>query len=158
MEEPDVARAEAAVRRHELRIAVQPRVDQDDVGAVVGRQVAPVMDGWRVERLSDDAATLLVTGRVDAEVGTDRYARRAHALVQRLLDTGVFTRVEADLPVGAFEREDARGAFGEDEHLPGTEAKDWARKAIRCSEAWDLIRSNGGMPGSGISVGLRTTR
>ena len=140
-------------RRHELRIAVQPRAGGVDVPAAVARQLAAAADSWRIEQLADDADTLLVVARVDAAIGTDTYARRAHTLVQRLLDTGAFARVEADLPVAAFEDEEGQGAFGDDPDLPGTESKDWARNTIRCAQAWEVIRHSGGRPGSGVLVG-----
>lgn len=139
---------------------MRPRAGDDEVHAALDRQMTAAVDDWRIEPLWDGAETRLVTGRIDAEVGTAAYARRVHTLVQRLLDTGAFHHVEADVPVTAFDRpgtafdqEDPRGAFGPDADLPGTEAKDWARRAIRCERAWEVVRDSGGKPGAGVLVG-----
>jgi hypothetical protein len=160
MPEIDTVCKQAAERRHLLRIAVRPRTGDDEVHAALDQQMTEVTDDWRIESLWDGAETWLVTGRIDLEVGTTAYARQAHTLVQRLLDTGAFHHVEADIPVTAFDRpvtafdeEDAQGAFGPDADLPGTEAKDWARRAIRCQRAWDVVRDSGGDPGADVLVG-----
>lgn len=159
----DATRAAADRRRHQLRIAVQTAAPTaGPPGKLVG-QLAASLDSWTLERLSpDDEATWLVVGDVGVAVGTPAYARRAHSLVQRLIDTGAFRRVEADVPVTAYADEpedDDRvrahggddqlpGALAADDHLPGTEVKRWARDAIRCEQAWAVPP-----PGAGASRG-----
>ena len=147
----------AEARRTEVRIALHA-VAPGDPPAVLAGVVAASLNHWRVERLSeDDDRTWLLVGEAGVPAGTPTYARRVHTLVQRLLDTGAFDQVEGDVPVTAYTEispHDAAGAFGDDVNLPGTERLDWAREAIRCSQAWAAPPAAGGSSrGAGISIG-----
>lgn len=151
------ARLTALARRTEVRIGLQT-VDAGELPAELAGLLDAALDRWQVDRLSDDdPRTWLVVGEAGAEAGTPAYARRVHTLVQRLLDTGAFERVEGDVPVTAFTEtvpDDEVGAFGKAPNLPGTERLDWARDAIRCSEAWAVPPANGGSArGAGILIG-----
>ena len=157
MTSEESARRLAEARRTEVRIALET-ADSGEPPEVLPQIVAAGLNHWRVEPLSADVAgSWLVVGDAGVPAGTATYARRVHTLVQRLLDTGAFERVEGDVPVTAYtdgSPRDAAGAFGGGENLPGTEELDWARRAIRCSEAWAVPPAPGGSSrGAGISIG-----
>lgn len=167
MTDAETAREQAFRRVSQIRIAVQPRTEawadgeQPDEDLALPDHVVDLLldtcDVVRVERLSDaDPDTWLVTGDTDTSAGRDTYARQAHTLVQRLLDTGHFARVEADLPVTAYATtgEVVTGEVADAPDLPGTEDPAWARRAIRCAEAWAVPpASDGTARGGGLAVG-----
>lgn len=159
---------QAAARRHQLRIAVQLAEGAAANPAEVADQLratltdVPARD-LRVEPLfpEDPDGTeghYLVVGNVEEEAGSVAYARKASEVSHLLQDTGSFARVEADIPVAAFEPPPEEvGAFGRDHgdnHLAGTEVRDWARRAINCAQAWALEPAPGGArKGAGVRIG-----
>jgi hypothetical protein len=159
---------QAAARRHQLRIAVQlaegAAADPAEVAAQVRATLTdvPVRD-LRVEPLFPEdldgtEGYYLVVGSVEEEAGSVAYARKASEVSHLLQDTGAFARVEADIPVAAFEPPPEEvGAFGRDHgdnHLAGTEVRDWARRAVNCAEAWALEPDPGGArKGAGVRIG-----
>ncbi|MGH9150437.1 MAG: S8 family peptidase, partial [Acidimicrobiales bacterium] len=98
---------------------------------------------------------------VGARVGTAEYARIANERAHRLQDAGVFSAVEADIPVRAFAPEpEAVGAFGVfegnhgDNHRPGSEDPEWVLRSLHVREAWALPPPLGGAAkGRAIRVG-----
>jgi hypothetical protein len=153
--------------------ALTPRRAGALVGACLretswGRQAA-----HRTTRFDDDAEgqaadDLLVEVAVPDAVGSPRYAKRAHDLVQRLYDTGAFTRVEADIPVPAFDpegppagsspRSGGRRAVprsagtGDCSAVAAAADPDWALRAMRVPEALALIPP-ARAAGKGIRIG-----
>lgn len=120
---------------------------------------APMGDAWRIEPLFTEqlpgrASLYLVAMASDEPVWTAEYARRAHTLAQQLIDTGSFSRVEADVPVRAFDRPDVVAIVpGAPEDPPGSDPR-WARRAIRCEQAWALAPPAGGrVRGEGVRIG-----
>ncbi len=100
-------------------------------------------------------------------VGAPRYAARAHELVQLLYDSGAFVRVEADIPVPAFDPDNitaplppvrrARGAArpaGPDpcDAEPGSAPHDWVLTEMRVPQALALLPA-GAAGGKGIRIG-----
>jgi hypothetical protein len=114
---------------------------------------------WSVEPLfpEDPDQSFLITGQGDAEFGEAEYSRRAANLAHSLQDTGMFTEVEADIPVDGFDPDiNQVGPYGggPPERPPGTEVMRWARDAIRISEAWDFSQSQGRpSQGAGVRIG-----
>jgi hypothetical protein len=184
MQDPGQARERALQRRQEVRIAVRfaettsddiassgPDADASPVSEVLAKELNTALQGvlsdWTVQRL--DGNTWILVAPSEEQAGTAPHARRAHTAVQRLLGTGLFQAVEADLPVSAYasfraggeEDEasgsgpgDGQGAFGDDPHLPGSDDKTWAREAINCRQAWDLPLPPGGAArGEGVLIG-----
>ena len=114
------------------------------------------------------AHDLLVEVAVPDAIGSPRYAKRAHDLVQRLYDTGAFTRVEADIPVPVFDpsppptatapRSARRGAVarsagtGDCSGVPGAASHDWALQVMRVPQALALIPP-ARAAGKGIRIG-----
>jgi hypothetical protein len=105
------------------------------------------------------AHDLLVEVAVPDAIGSPRYAKRAHDLVQRLYDTEAFLRVEADVPVPAFappppaRRGDARSVGTGDCHgVVAAASRDWALRAMRVPQALALIPAARAR-GKGITVG-----
>ncbi|MET0325245.1 MAG: S8/S53 family peptidase, partial [Ilumatobacteraceae bacterium] len=126
----------------------------------------------RTTHFDDDAEgpaafDLLIEVAVPDAIGSARYAKRAHDLVQRLYDTGAFVRVEADIPIAAFEpspppigpaprsgrRGVARSAPSTDcSAMAGAASPDWALRAMRVPEALALIPP-ARAAGKGIRIG-----
>ena len=147
----DRADAAATRRVHEMRICVESRHPLQSPPDALSDVLNGSLGDWNIEPLAaDDDRLVLICGHVDEEVGTAEYARRAHTLVQEILETGTVSRAEADLPVTAFigEPHDARSLVAE-EFPPGSESARWARDAIRCDEAWALEPGQG----NGIRIG-----
>ena len=149
-----------ATRVHEMRLVLQ---SIDPPGSLVA--VVAVLDawsaGWLAAPLPPEADGLwLITGHVPERIGTPEYARRAHTLVQEILDVGPISRAEADIPVRAYAGAAGIGAgCGEAaDSPPGSEVLRWARDAIRCEEAWALPPGPGGATqGAGIVLGQPDT-
>ena len=147
-------------RPHEMRIAVLC-VEPPDDSTESGRLLSGALGTWRVDPLfvpagpAEQAESWLITALVPERVGTPEYARRAHTLVQGLIESPGIRAAEADIPVRAY-LGDARHAAPDDgdNSPPGSEAIRWARDAMRCSEAWALPSAPGGTSrGGGIVVG-----
>lgn len=147
----DRADAAATRRVHEMRICVESLRSLESPPDALSDVLDGSLGDWSIEALlPDDDRLLLIRGHVDEEVGTVEYARRAHTLVQEILDTRTVGRAEADLPVTAFigEPHDARSLV-DAEFPPGSETARWARDAIRCDEAWAIEPGRG----DGIRIG-----
>ncbi|MGH3870556.1 MAG: S8 family peptidase [Pseudonocardiaceae bacterium] len=144
---------------HELRVVVQTDASLPEVERAVGA-ILPALTSaaWRVEplfaeQLPDRAALYLVATASDEPLGTAEYAKQAHTLAQRLIDTGRFSRVEADVPVRPWDRPDVVGIAGDPPDPPGSDLN-WARESIHCAQAWALPPPPGGRTqGEGIRVG-----
>ena len=146
-------------------------------GALVGECLAHTSWGRtatrRTTRFDDDAEgpaafDVLVEVAVPDTIGSPRYAKRAHDLVQRLYDTGAFVRVEADIPIVAFDPSvaptvpsprsgrpgpRARSAPSTDcSALPESASPDWPLRAMRIPEALALIPPSRAA-GKGIRIG-----
>ena len=154
------ATATTTTRVHEMRLVLQSADRPGSVAAVVA-----VLDawsaGWLAAPLSAEADDLwLITGEVTERIGTPEYARRAHTLVQEILDVEPTGRAEADIPVVAYAGAAGVGAGcgAADDAPPGSETIRWARDAIRCEEAWALPPGPGGATqGAGIVLGQPDT-
>lgn len=115
----------------------------------------------RVRRAGTDADgtaanDVLVEIAVADKTGSPRYASRAHDLVQRLYDTNRFLRVEADVPVDAFDPAfaDVRRAAtaAGDECGPASSDLDWVRRELRVDAALALLPP-GNANGRGVVIG-----
>ncbi len=117
-----------------------------------GRVEAPDTSAARHDLFIEVAAT---------ERRLDTYAAHAHELVQLLYDTNRFQRVEADLPVAAFDpggaesvaaRRPRRAAGSPCSGVASAAAHDWALTAMRLPEALALmtVARRGGV---GIVIG-----
>jgi len=141
-----------------LRAAVETQLDSDAAGSP-----------WRVARLFGPPGTeeerglarfFEVTGHV---VASPTYPPHKLAFdLARELAEAANVRVDPDLPSSAFEpppgampSPEARGVFSDDRPPhPAAAARNWARVAIRCPEAWALQPPPGGAAmGAGIAIG-----
>lgn len=139
---------------HELRVVVETDASREETAQAVASVMPEAMlEPLFVEEPGAGPSSYVVVAASDQPVGTPAYARQAHTLAQLLIDTGQFTRAEADVPVRAFDRPEGVGAFGDAPTPPGSD-KQWARSAIRCAQAWALTPPPGGRSrGEGIRVG-----
>lgn len=137
-------------------------------GTLVGEALRPTAWGRDAARrttlldadaLGVAAHDLLIEVAVPDAIGSPRYARRAHDLVQRLYDTEAFVRVEADIPVPTFDppppagrRAPRSAGTGDCSGVAPAAPGDWALRAMRVPQALALIpaaRSRG----KGIRIG-----
>jgi hypothetical protein len=155
-----------------LRLMVQTRTQLTAAGELALR--AAVRDtlghdasgrDWRVGRLfgpaDDDREGLSqfyeITGFVDA-YSIARDAWDLGYVLTRVLGPLGAVRVEPDLPSSCYHPviSEEMELFGlVDEHLPGSDRRDWALDAIHCPQAWELVppEADGRQKGEGISVG-----
>ena len=114
---------------------------------------------WRLVPFAGDggARVFMVIGQVGHRIGTPEHAKASNEAALLLKDAGVFSRVEADLPVPAFgtPEPDRVASFGQEhQHRPGTQNMRWAHDAMRVREAWALPLPPGGRSrGEGIRIG-----
>lgn len=148
----------APERAREMRIVVEcalrPASGDDGLAEILHGTIT----AWSVTALlPDDENLWLVSGQVPNRVGTAGYARAAHTLVQQILDLGVVSRAEADLPVRPIA--DTGHSAGTTVPVtegctPGSADSSWARDAIRCEEAWAVPLVPGGAArGAGVLIG-----
>jgi subtilase family protein len=103
------------------------------------------------------ANDLLIEVAVTAKIGSPRYATHAHDLVQRLYDTNEFLRVEADVPVGAFERRakpsgPGRASGGSAACGQDSSSIEWVREELNVDAALALLPA-GSANGKGVVIG-----
>ena len=142
-------------RIHEMRIVVEcaERPGSDGLAEVLDEAMA----GWlATPLLREEDRIWVISGQVAELVGTAGYARVAHTLVQRMLDSPAISRAEADLPVRPRGDTDHGGLSGPPDGggcLPGSEAKRWALDAIRAPAAWTVPPASGGAArGGGVVI------
>ena len=141
----------AVDRAHQVRVVVvpEPPAALAPVRAAVRRVLGA---GWQVQRLTAGSRMLVVTGESAATVGSDEHARESHEAALALIRSGRFRRVEADVPVPAFEERQGVGAFGGDQCGDDSTPLDWAHKTVRWQQAMDLM-SAATRGGVGIRIG-----
>jgi hypothetical protein len=122
------------------------------LGGAAPVRVRPVEDA--APPAEDD---LLVEVAVADKIGSAPYATHAHELVQRLYDLDVFLRVEADLPVEAYQPRApaarAAKASGESAGCGADSADvDWVRDALHVDAAIALLPAGAAL-GKGVVIG-----
>jgi subtilisin family serine protease len=141
----------AVDRAHQVRVVVVP--EPPAALAPVRTAVRRVLGaGWQVQRLTAGSRMLVVTGESAATVGSDEHARESHEAALTLIRSGRFRRVEADVPVPAFEERQGVGAFGGNQCGDDSTPLDWAHKTVRWQQAMDLM-SAATRGGVGIRIG-----
>jgi hypothetical protein len=151
-----VARPPAALSPRRAGTLVAGCLDGTTWGRRAARRTTCIDDDARGAAADD----LLIEVAVPDAIGSPRYARRAHDLVQRLYDTGAFTRVEADVPVTAFDPPPAAtpgpaprsAGAGDCSGVAGAAGHDWALRLMRVPEALALIPA-ARAGGRGIRIG-----
>ncbi|WP_133163913.1 hypothetical protein [Cryobacterium zongtaii] len=146
---------------HEMRITVQSARAPGSSIAVTEILLAG-LGTWRAAPLFNPREahahhndTRLITAQVPERVGSPSYVRRAHTVVQELLNDAGISRAEADIPVRSSSGiEPGAAPPGPENSPPGSEASRWAREVIRGAEAWAIPPEPGGASrGRGIVVG-----
>jgi serine protease len=145
---PDPSGGVRAESTRPVRIAVRAsrRSSARAVEEVVDAALTgPALRGpARVRRLGPGTGRRDYLVELDAQdsIGSPGYASDAFDLVHRLQDTGLFTLVEADVPVPAYAPADTGvGAFGNPDCAadPLSGPRDWALDTMRVPDALDLM-------------------
>ncbi len=137
-----------------IRIVARPpaRLSPRRVNTLVAGALAATTWGKKAAHrttLFDPEATgvsgddLLIEVAVPDTIGSPRYAKRANDLVQRLYDTDCFLRVEADIPVAAFDPAPPAAAPGRGRTAPRSAAAgDCAGDPLAAPPDWALDEMN----------------
>jgi len=134
-------------RAHQIRIVARPN-PPNTVAAVRGRVADALGEDWEVSRVTPRSPLVLIRGRSEHAVATEQYARDSHEAAVTLARTGRFEKVEADIPIRRYAKEDRA------EDLVGAFAPPlgWVHDILRWDAALATMRA-AGRGGKGIRIG-----